>query len=403
MNHTPGERLDSARGTSLAIASLVTCLAVASVYITQPILAEIAGAFGVSPTSARLAFSVASIAYAVSFFAVGPLSDHFSAGKMARAGLLAPAVSLMLAAHASTFEQLLVLLALAGAAVAAVPAAIFAMVPRIAPSGQIGAYFGAIIAASVVGITIGRSVTGILARMFGWSHAVTIVAAAMAVMAALSVVLDRGGDSSATKRMSIAAAYRNAGAMLADMRLLVLFAAGFLLFFGYLGVVTFLTLRLQAAPFFYNSGTIGAISLVGLSAVVGAPVSGWLAARTSPLVVACAALAVVAAAMGCLRVADNGILATSGLFMLFLGVFSCQPAVFLQIAQRAGSDRRGAASSLYLLTCLGAGSISSMLLGPVWTQSGWQGVTSIGMGSIVFAAMILIGDACLNQRQATAS
>ena len=60
------------------IACATTCLAVASVYSAQAVFGDIADKYGVSINDARLAFSVCSIAYALAFFVLGPLSDLMS-------------------------------------------------------------------------------------------------------------------------------------------------------------------------------------------------------------------------------------------------------------------------------------------------------------------------------------
>lgn len=386
------ENSSAPRTGTVLIACLATCLAVASVYLTQPIFTDIAKAFDLPAGDARLAFGVASISYALAFFFLGPLSDYVSASRMARMGLTLTALCLAAAAAVPRFDLLLVAMAASGAAAATVPAAMFALLPRIAQREQVGTYFGLIIAASVVGITLGRAGMGILAGSAGWQHAFLIAAVALLLTVAVTLALPREGADHAHKASSIGAAYRNGLSMLIEPRLLLLFATGFLLFFGYLGVVTFLTFRLQQAPFSYNSAAIGSISLVGLSAVLGAPLSGRLATKIGPQAVALTGFGIVALAISCLRVAETGTMATIGLFTLFLGVFSCQPAIFVQIAGRVGSDRRGAASSLYLLTCLGAGSLSSFLLGPVWAAWGWPGVTGTGLVAVAAGAVILIGD-----------
>src|SRR6218665_809970 len=75
--------------SQLAVVCAITCIAVASVYWTQPVLMEIGIAYDVSATKARLAFSACSIAYALSFFFVAPLTDQISSRRLAGIGLSA--------------------------------------------------------------------------------------------------------------------------------------------------------------------------------------------------------------------------------------------------------------------------------------------------------------------------
>lgn len=228
---------------------------------------------------------------------------------------------------------MLVLLAVQGASAAMVPAAMFALMPRVAPKALIGTYFGFVIAASVVGITLGRSGMGMMTARFGLAGALQVCGLVLFAAAALNQTLplsQRVNTASTTLR----SAYANALRMLAAPQLLRLFGTGFLLFFGYLGMLTFLTLRLHQAPFMFDSAAIGSISLLGLSALFGAPLSGRLTAKFGSLPVAISGLMTVMVAIACLAAAETTHALALGLFLLFFGVFSCQPAVFVRIAER---------------------------------------------------------------------
>lgn len=377
---------------TVPIACLTTCVAVASVYLTQPVFAEIALAYRLSASDARFAFSVTSIAYSLAFFILGPLSDHIGTRRMAGLGLLLAAASAMSSALVNSYAGYLIACAAQGGSAAAVPAAMFALMPRIARKEQIGTYFGLIIAASVLGITLGRAGMGLLTASLGlraaWLACGVILLAMATFTRALPDAATVSGRPSGLLRI-----YAETGRMLIAPRLLRLYATGFLLFFGYLGVVTFLTLRLHEPPFFFGSATIGSISLLGLGAVLGAPLSGRLVGRFGSLAVGLSGLVIVIGAIACMAWSQSTIGMCIGLFLIFFGVFTCQPAVFVRIAQRVHPNRRGAASSLYLLTCLGAGALASAVLGPVWTNGGWIAVTTVCTATTVLSLVFLIFDA----------
>jgi YNFM family putative membrane transporter len=377
-------------GLVVAIACAATCCAVAIVYSTQAVFSDIAAKYGIPLSDARLSFSVCSIAYALAFFVLGPLSDVVSARWLAAAGLSIAAAATAITALTSSAPAFLAASAIQGASTAAVPVAMFALLPRLARKEQLGTFFGLIIAASVLGITLGRAGMGLLTAVAGLSGAQLACALMLLVMAALLPLLP--AETLASTRSAGVQAYGRALRMLASSELLRLFATGFLLFFGYLGTVTFLTLRLHAPPFALDSATIGVISLLGLGAIVGAPVSGRLTARYGSLAVGTVGLCIVAAAIACLALARTTPLAGLGLFLIFLGTFVCQPAVFVRIAERVPADRRGSASSLYLLTCLGAGSLASAVLGPLWLRAGWHGITTACLAAIAGSLALLASD-----------
>jgi len=90
----------------LFVVCLITCIAVASVYWTQVVLAEVGAAFDVSAAQARLAFSACSIAYAISFFLFAPFADRISARKLAQFGLCATAITVGASATVNSFNVL---------------------------------------------------------------------------------------------------------------------------------------------------------------------------------------------------------------------------------------------------------------------------------------------------------
>ena len=172
---------------AIAVACMTTCIAVASVYLTQPVFSEIAAAYGRPISDARLAFSVSSIAYALAFFVFGPLSDHIGVRRMARMGLLLGAASAVSAALFDHYTGFLLACGAQGVSAAAVPAAMFALMPRIARKEHIGTYFGLIIAASVVGITLGRAAMGLLTAGLGLRGALLACACVLLAMGLFEV------------------------------------------------------------------------------------------------------------------------------------------------------------------------------------------------------------------------
>jgi YNFM family putative membrane transporter len=399
--HALGAGAAGRRASALAIACVITCLAVAAVYLPQSVFPLIARGFGLEEGAARLTFTYASIAYGVAFFVVGPWTDRLRPRVLASAGLLGAAAALVAASVGASYPVLLVAMALTGGAAAMVPAAMFSLVPRMAPPQQLGSYFGVIIAASVVGISIGRALPGLLAAHLGWRGAFQVYAAVLAGAALAAQWLAEAPAATVPGEAgrSWTRLYADSLGLLATPGLSLLFLTGFALFFGYLGCVTFLTYRLYQAPFNLDSVQVGAVGFLGLVAVVGAPLSGALAARIGPRVVALFSLGLTVASVALLGQTDSLPLVMLGVLCLFLGVFSCQPAVFALIASQVAPQRRGASSSMYLLTCFVAGSAASWSLGPLWARYGFPAVTYASAAALLLAMALML----LNLRQHAAA
>lgn len=372
---------------AVAMGSLATLIAVATVYTTQPLLADIATGFGVPPVTARLAFFLPSLGYALAFFVFGPLSDRLPPRTMALAGSLVVAASVIAAAQVTWFTGFLVLMCVSGVAAAAIPSAMFALMPRVAAAESTATSFGFIIAASVAGITVGRSVGGLVAGLASWRTA--LVTMGIASLVATLLVAQIGSVAPAPATRGLAHAYAAALGLYRRPPVLRVLGMGACLFFGYLGAVTFLTLHLTTAPLGYSAQLLGSVSLVGLVAVVGAPTAGALVPRLGVDRVAIGGAVAALAGILILGVATAPAGVAAGLFVLFLGVFSCQPAALAHLNRIVPEHQRGTASSAYLLACLGSGSLASALLGPVWVRFEWAGITATAAGFVVLAIVLL--------------
>lgn len=391
---TLGAGAASRRASALVIACVITCLAVAAVYLPQSVFPQIARSFDLQESAARLTFTYASIAYGVAFFVVGPWTDRLPPRLLASVGLFGAAAALVIASMSTSYPVLLMAMAFTGAAAAMVPAAMFSLVPRMAPPQQLGSYFGVIIAASVVGISIGRALPGLFAAHLGWGGAFQAYAALLivATLAAQWLAEPSAVTAKVEPGRSWLQLYADSLDLLATPGLTLLFMAGFSLFFGYLGCVTFLTYRLYQTPFNLSSVEVGAVGFLGLVAVIGAPLSGAIGARIGPRVVALFSLGLTVASVTLLGQTDALWLVILGVLCLFLGVFCCQPAVFALIASQVAPQRRGASSSMYLLTCFAAGSAASWSLGPLWARYGFAAVTYASATALLLATVLMLFD-----------
>jgi len=85
------------------------------------------------------------------------------------------------------------------------------------------------------------------------------------------------------------------------------------------------------------------ISLVGLSAVLGAPLSGKLIPRFGSLPVASTGLVCVLLAIVCFALFQSIFAVSVGMFLIFFGVFACQPAMLVRLTERVKLEGKGSA------------------------------------------------------------
>jgi len=385
-------------GAKLLIACLINLLAVSTVFMTQPIFTDLSAAFAVDITKARYAFSVVSLFYTVSFFFLGPAADKFDLPKMACTGTFLLSSAVFLSSYTDNFSLFLIGMAFVGIGAAMVPASMFPFIAKISPLNNTGVYMGTIVASGTLGVIFGRVSMGIQTAAIGWEYSFRSVAIVLLVLAVVSfLVLVRNNDLKPDNREKLPQLFANSTRLLFDPRVLALLLTGFFLFIGFLGTVTFLTYRLAAPPFNFSSGEIGWISFAGITALI-APFAGNLSQKTGTYKIVLTGLLICLLSLQLMGWFPSIILTVLGLLLLFLGVYTVQPLVFLIIGQSVSRDSLGSASSMYILFCIGGGSLSSIFLGPVWHSYGWTGIT-ISSSIALLASLVIMSVIAIQEKR----
>ena len=385
--------------TRFAFACVNTLFAVSAMFITQSIFLELSQSFQINITEARYSFSIVSLFYAASFFILGPAVDKFELPKIAFTGLILLALSILGASYAPGFGLFMAAMAFTGFCAALIPASMFPYVTKVSPPGKIGLNVGLVVASATLGVIFGRVVVGVLTSVLGWRVSFKLYAVSILIMAVFTFVsMVEGkarGDNNSPPLMKL---YLNSLKLLISPRILSLFLAGLTLFFGFLGMVTFLTYRLVAPPFNFSSGEVGWISFAGITAII-APFSGSLSQKIGIHRIIFPSLVICLVAFQILGWFQSVSLILLALLLIFLGVYACHPLVFLLIGKHAPKESGGSASALYILFCVWGGSLSSMVLGPVWQSYGWPGITVTCTLSMLACLAIMLANAWLDRIQ----
>ena len=274
----------------------------------------------------------------------------------------------------------------------------FPYIAKISPQHKTGVNMGTIVASGTLGVIFGRVSMGIQTAAVGWQYSFRSVALVLLVLSVVSfLVLVRKNDLKPDNRQKLPQLFANSLRLLFDRRVLALLLTGFFLFIGFLGMVTFLTYRLAAPPFNFSSGEIGWISFAGITALI-APFAGSLSQTTGTHKIVLVGLLICLLSLQLMGWFPSTILTALGLLLLFLGVYIVQPLVFLIIGQSVSRDSLGSASSMYILFCVGGGSLSSIFLGPVWQTYGWTGIT-ISSSLALLASLLIMSVIAIRERE----
>lgn len=378
------------------IACTITMLAVSTVFMTQSIFLEISESFKIDIAQARFSFSIVSLFYSVSFFFLGPAADKFDLPKIAVVGLVLLAMVVFSASYITNYDLFIIAMALMGICAALIPASMFPHMTIVSPKNKIGIYVGLIVAAATLGVVFGRVSIGLMTASIGWRLSFRILSVVIFFLSAVSffTLVEKGGTKPRNHE-KLSKLYANSVRLFFNVRTLSLLLVGFGLFFGFLGMVTFLTYRLVTPPFNFSAGEVGLISFAGITALI-APFSGKISQKIGTFKIIIPSLLICLISFQLMSWFQSIILITLGLLLLFLGVYSCQPLVFLLIGQSVPRESLGSASSLYILFCIGGGSLSSITLGPVWRSYGWSGITISCSISVLISLLIMSTIAVIN-------
>jgi predicted MFS family arabinose efflux permease len=355
---------------------------VANLYYPQPLLDEIVSVFSVSESSAALVVTLTQLGYAVGLALLMPLGDLLENRALAGRTLLFTAAALVAAGSAPVFGVFLAAAVLIG--ITSVVAQI--LVPfaaHLAPEHMRGRFVGTVMTGLLLGILLARTVSSLVAGVWGWRTIYFISAALMlAVAVAVRRILPRRepGRAVSYPRLlrSIATLAREEPAL---RRRAVCQALMFGAFSAFWTTVAFELAREHGLS---HSG-IGIFALVGAAGAAAAPIAGRLADRGYGQISSGAALALAVVSM---------VLADAGVRSLVLLAIA---AVLLDLAVQGHqvlsqqeiyglrADARARINTVFMTTIFVGGAIASAVAGALYEAVGWTG------SSLFAAALPLVG------------
>jgi YNFM family putative membrane transporter len=374
------------RGTVALYAGTVS--AYADMYLTQPVLPVLSAEFGVGPARAGLTVSAVVLAIAAASSFYGPLSDALGRKRVMVGATALRAVATLACAAAPSLGALVALRAAQGALVPGMTAVSVAYAGDRYAARDLASVVAGIIGASVVGGLAGRVAGGWIAAHAGWRAA--FVAFSVVSLASAAVMARSLAPGGAAERAGWGAAYRGMLAHLRDRRLVGAYVVGASLFFGWIGIFTYLPYHLSAPPYGLSTGLVSSVYLVYAAGVVASPVAGRLSARVPPRRLIGIGLAVEAVGMAA-SLATPLAAVVAGLVVLVLGTFTAQAVApaFVNVTARSA---KGGANALYLAAYYAGGTLGSVLPGLAWQAAGWTGVVaacgaSVGVGLVANAVL----------------
>ncbi|MFK4762118.1 MFS transporter [Microbacterium sp. ZW T5_45] len=268
-------------GRRLLLATVCT-VAVATIYVAQPVLGQIGRDLGIPDSDLGWIVAAGQIGYVVGLAVVVPLGDLLDRRRLIAAQLLLAAISTLVVAFSSTSWMLLIGLAAMGLFAVAVQSAV-AFAADLSTPNERGRTLGSVTSGVIIGILGARVAAGVLADLYGW-RSVYLVLVLLLVALSIVVITCLPPD-----RVAVGTRYRDVWRSLGGLVREPLFLSrGFIAFFlfaSFGALWSGLALPLAADPWRLSTGEIGLFGIAGLAGAIGAARAGrWAdAGRARPV------------------------------------------------------------------------------------------------------------------------
>lgn len=367
--HAPGTPAYRRLIVGLFFAGIATF---AQLYSTQAVLPQLSDDLGVSPATAALSVSAATLGLAATVIPWSLAADRVGRVAAMAMGVLAATAFGLLAPFSTGIEMLLALRLAEGLALGAVPAVALAYLSEEVSARSAAAAAGSYIAGTTVGGLLGRILSGIIGEHGGWQAGVWTVAVVCAAAAALFLwLVPRAQGFVPVRGRGLSRLGPRMVAPLRSGAQRALYAQGFLLMGAFVAVYNYLGFHLSAPPFRLPAWLVTLLFLAYLAGTVSSPWAGSLAARIGRYPVLLCSIAVMAAGAGAL-LAGTAIVVLGGLLLFTAGFFGAHAVASGWAPIATARETRAQASSLYYFGYYAGSSLFGWALGIVFAAADWR-------------------------------
>lgn len=364
----------------------------ALLYSPQPLLPDLAHAFGISATHSTLSLSVTTVGLAVALLVAGPLSEAIGRTRLMHLSVGLSAVVALACAVAPGWHALLALRLILGVTLAGLPAVATAYLREELHPATHSRAAGLYIGGTALGGMTGRLVTGGVAEALGWRWAlaaIAVVGLGCAVVVRLLLPASRNFRPAPAGGAHLLAMARHA---LSDRALLALYAVGACSMGAFVAVYNALGFRLAATPFDLGPGAAGLVFLVYPIGTVSSAVAGRWADRFGRRSVVPVGCLITAVGIG-LTLPPFLPVVVLGLAVMTAGFFVVHGVASGWVPGRAhaGGVAAGQAASLYLFAYYVGSSVFGSLAGRAWTVGAWPAVAGLALALVAVTGLLAAG------------
>ena len=380
----------------MAAAAVALCgvCAFLEVYCTQPLLPLLAHLFHASKTGVSMTVSATTLGVAISAPVFGAITERLARKRVIVVSLLGVSIPTLLAATSTSLAQLIFWRFLQGIMVPGIIAVVVTYIGEEWPPERIALIMSFYVSGTALGGFLGRISAGILADYYSWRVSFIVLGVASLVgAAAVATWLPHGHRRMTSQQRSgpLPSFPYQVQAMFRSRRLVATFAVGFNVLFSLVGVLTWITFYLSAAPFSLSITALSSLFFVYLIGLIVTPGAGYLITRVGLRTgiggaICCSIAGVLLTLVHLLPVV------ILGLAMLATGVFIAQTASQSHLRVAAPAGARVTAAGIYITCYYLGGTAAGVVPGAFWAFGKWPAcVAFIVVMQLIALTIALVG------------
>lgn len=344
-----------------------------SLYCVQPMMPFLAKFFFVTPTHSSFPLSFSTIALALGLLFAGLISDHFGRKSIMVISLFSTSVLLFISSFLPYWEIFLVIRMMIGLAISGVASVAMTYIGEEIAQKDVGFAMGLYISGTAIGGMGGRLIAGVLMDYISWQSATMIIGMLnllIAITFYLALPASKHFKAYPIKFSRFIESFRK---NLADPKLCLLFAQGFILMGCFVTVFNYISYHLLEEPFELSQTWIGLISIAYLSGIYSSPEAASWSRRFGRDKVLIAMLSTMILGLWVMLIPSLWAILI-GLLIFTFSFFAAHSTSSSWVSVQA-LQYRTVGSSLYLFCYYLGSSILGSSGGLVWERSGWLGLT----------------------------
>ena len=365
---------------ALFAAGLVTF---ANLYLTQPLLPILSSEYGISPATASLSLSVATLTLAISLLVFGTLSEAIGRKNIMSASMIAASILTILFLFVPNFETLLLLRFLQGFIFAGVPAIAMAYLGEEMEPSQLAFTMGIYISGNSIGGLFGRILIGSLSDVMSWQLAAAILGV-VSLLISLYFIWALPPSKHFTKQpFHFKSLSKTLLLHLTNRKLAMMFIIAFTLMGSFVTLFNYISFKLLGAPYSLSTTIVGSIFIVYLVGTFSSTWFGSLASKWGQ-----ASMLFIGISFMMIGVMMTLFLSLwikiIGIIIFTFGFFGAHSIASGIVSGQAIKDK-AQASSLYLFAYYLGSSICGSIGGIYWEHYNWNGIVGFIIILLVIA------------------